>query len=273
MKRISVLFPAIIISLIHLSCVTTGDNSVEEINPPVEKESSGPEKTDSGEDAVSSGSESTSDKSGIIYSSRSLADGPLILGSTEYMTGPIMEYSLLYTIYFPLSGIEPPLSHYEPGTGTRWQVESDELDGTVYFERALLSVDNEMKSWWFFKVEGDGFERIYEFLIDSEWTLLEMRYRDRDMSVSTYVPSVDEEKDLLGKPLDLDDMPFETVRMDTSEGERNIEHYTSETAEYWLDESVPGTLVRSLLKRDGEVLLQADLIEIKEDYETVLGSY
>lgn len=212
------------------------------------------------------------EKPGVIYSARSLSDGPLLLGTGESLSGPVSEFLLLFSDYFPLSGIEPPFSSYKEGEGTKWQVESDILDETVYFERALLSSDKNGDSWWYFKVEGDGFEREFEFLLDSQWILMEMRYR-KDGSIFSYFPSVDENSDLASTAVDPGELIASKERIETAVGSLAADHYGSESGDVWVSSGVPGGFVRTVLKKDGNVILVANILEEKKGYETVLDSY
>lgn len=238
-------------------CVTTDSGTVENT------ETEAVDDTKAEEDKASDG---------IIYGSRALAEGPLLLGSIEHLTGPVMEFSLLFSIYFPLSGIVPPYSFYEPGDGTRWQIESEQLKEPVFFERALLSYDDEEKSWWYMKVEGDGFVREYEFLVDKEWQLQEMRYNEGDRVIS-YVPSVEGDSDLSGGPLDFDQMESESVSLETALGELQTDYLSSDSKEFWKSRKVTGQFVQALYRGEGEIILEASIIEEKSGYETIMSSY
>ncbi|MBB6482676.1 hypothetical protein [Spirochaeta isovalerica] len=210
--------------------------------------------------------------SGIIYSSLDLSEGPLLLGSTEYMNGPVVEFSILYTVYFALSGIDPPLSGYNPGKGTRWQVDSNKLNETVYFERALLSRDDEEKSWWFFQVEGNGFERTYEFLVNKEWKLLEMRY-STDSSVESYKPTVDENSNLYIILSKYELSGPEKVKVETPLGDFQADYYSAEGVEVWKVRRVTGSYIKTHFGDDSETNMTATLLEEKNGYETQFNSY
>ena len=83
-----VLIFCFITGFLLISCVTTAENTNDK-NIVTEGEKS-IEKADISEDTV--------DKKGLIYTSRGLSEGPLLLGSKEYMSGPVAEFSILYTI-------------------------------------------------------------------------------------------------------------------------------------------------------------------------------
>ncbi|MBI9099134.1 MAG: hypothetical protein JEY91_11685 [Spirochaetaceae bacterium] len=212
------------------------------------------------------------EKKGIIYSSRVLTEGPLLLGSKEHMTAPVSEFSILYTLYFPLSGIVLTDSAYRETQGTRWKVESDLLVENVYFERALLSEDDEGRSWWYFSVEGDGFEREYEFLVDSDWRLMEMRYL-LDGQVKSYAPSVDELNNLSNGSIDYGAFKRGSETVETPAGRYQADHIVLESEEFWMTDRVIGHFVQSLLKEDKSVILEASLIEEKKGYGTIFNSY
>lgn len=211
-------------------------------------------------------------KHGIIYAGRELSDGPLLLGSKEHLTGPVAEFSILFSIYFPLSGILKEDHQYDIASGTRWQVESAELMETVYFERALLNEDDEGKSWWYFKVEGSGFEREFEFLLDPDWKLIEMRYRHGDL-VKSYFPSVEEGNDLSGGALPYSEYKVGRESIETESGSFSADHITTESSEHWMSSRVTGHFVRTVQMDGEEIILTATLVEEKEDYRTVYESY
>ncbi len=252
-------------SFVLISCVTTSENTND---VPVTSEKIVEDNTKDG----SSDPGQNTEKSGIIYSSRELADGPLLLGSKEHLTGPVSEFSILYTIYFPLSGILIDDNEYRISKGTRWQVVSDKLVQDVFFERALLSEDDEGRSWWYFKVEGDGFEREYEFLIDKEWKLLEMRY-SLDGQIKSYVPSVDEVNNLSNGSINYEDFKVGREDVDTNLGLYSADHILVDSTELWMSSKVEGNFVKSLLKENDLVILTASIIEEKDGYVTLFNSY
>lgn len=211
-------------------------------------------------------------KRGIIYNSRSLSEGPLLLGSTEYLEGSVSEFSILYTIYFPMSGILIPDHKYNVSSGTRWKAVSDKLVQDVYFERALLNEDDEGKSWWYFKVEGDGYVREFEFLLDAEWKLMEMRYF-LDGKEKSYIPSVDELNNLSNGVISYSDYKEGRETVETDLGSFTADHIVIESSEFWMSSEVIGGFVKSLLKEDDKLIATATLVEEKEGYETIFHSY
>jgi len=247
-----------------ISCVTTTENKVDTVN-------SSDNSQEQTSEAVKNSTVSKSN-SGVIYNSRVLSEGPLLLGSKEYLSGPVAEFSILYTIYFPLSGILIPDHDYSVSFGTRWQVESDKLVQDVFFERALLSEDDEGKSWWYFKVEGDGFEREYEFLIDADWKLIEMRFF-MDGQFNSYIPSIDELNNLSNGSIVYADFKTGKENVQIPYGSYNADHIVFESSEHWMSSKVTGAFVKSVLKEDDEIILSASVIEEKEGYETILESY
>ena len=142
----------------------------------------------------------------------------------------------------------------------------------MYFERALLSEDDEGKSWWYFKIEGDGFLREFEFLLDQAWNLQEMRYLDND-SIKSYIPSVDELSNLSNGVIQYDDYKRGQENIETSVGSFKADHIQSETFEHWINNGVTGKFLKSLILLDGEIVLTASLTEEKENYNTVFNSY
>lgn len=269
-KLILLLLSTIILSA---ACVTTAPTMTEEkaAPPPAPKEE--PPKKEKEEPQSAPPPEPAPEESqGIIYSTKALTDGPHLLGSKEHMTGPIMEFSLLFSTYFPMSVVEPPLSFYQEGKGTRWVVRSKKLEEEVYFERALLSYDDEEKSWWFFKVEGDGFSRQYEFLVNENWQLLEMRYRTGN-SIESFVPTVDSESDMRRGLDHIQDMEISKEELVTELGVFETEHLFSAGREYWTSDEITGRYLKSLIKKEGEIFLEAVLVEEKDGYSTVMESY
>jgi hypothetical protein len=214
----------------------------------------------------------TEEKSGILFSSKSLGNGPLLLGSIEHLSGSIMEFTILYGLYFPLSGILVPDHEYRIGESTRWQIISEKFKESVFFERALLNEDDEGRNWWYFMVEGDGYKREYEFLIDETWSLLELRYYDNG-SVQTYIPSVDEINNLSNGPVLYENFIKNRENITVEAGTFFADHIVIDGGEYWTSRSVPGTFVKSIMKDVNSVTLSASLVEIKKDYKTKMNSY
>lgn len=252
-------------SFVLISCVTTSGNN-NDVSDTSENIA---------EDNMVEGNSDTDldfEKTGIIYSSRKLTDGPFLLGSKEYLTGPVSEFSILYTLYFPLSGILIDDNEYRISEGTRWQVVSDKLVQDLYFERALLNEDNDGKSWWYFKVEGDGFEREYEFLLDGDWRLLEMRY-SLDGQIKNYVPSVDEVNNLSNGSVNYDAFKVGRENVNTKLGIFSADHIRIDSSEFWMSSKVEGNFVKSLKKENNLVILTASIIEEKEGYVTLFDSY
>ncbi|MBN2659578.1 MAG: hypothetical protein JXR86_21145 [Spirochaetales bacterium] len=255
--------------LLFASCVTTSIPVPEKEpgeSPSVSRESAGPAVTEE-----SNGQADLLSETGIIYSALDRGVGPLLLGSTDYMNGPVVEFSILFSIYFPLSGIEPPFSGYSPGEGTRWQVDCDRLEESVYFERALLSRDDEDKSWWFFKIEGSGFERSYEFLVDKDWRLLEMRYLSGN-AVESYRPSVDENNNLAMTLTDGEISGPEKMKLQVPLGDFQADFYSGAGGEFWKSRRVTGSYLK-FHRENEELSLTASLIEEKKGYKTTLFSY
>lgn len=264
MRNSLILVVCLFTGFVLISCVTTSENNSDA--------SAASEKI---EENIAEGKPETDrnpEKRGIIYNSRELADGPLLLGSKEHLTGRVSEFSILYTLYFPLSGILTTDHEYNISGGTRWQVVSDKLVQDVFFERALLSEDDEGKSWWYFKVEGDGFEREYEFLLDSEWKLLEMRYA-LDGQLKQYIPSVDELNNLSNGFLSYQDYRVGREAVKTDIGTFSADHIVIDSSEFWMSSKVDGRFVKSLLKEDDDVILTATIIEETKGYKTKFSSY
>ena len=245
--------------LLLIGCVTTADNT----NSSVTYSDSAQEEQNSDNDG---------NKKGILYASRGFSDGPLLLGSNEYLSGPIAEFSILYSIYFPLSGILLSDHEYSVPSGTRWQVESQKLVEDVFFERALLSEDDEGNSWWYFKVEGDGFEREYEFLIDADWKLMEMRFSINGQ-IHSYVPSVDELNNLSNGSIVYGDFKTGKEVLAVPTDSYNADHIVLESSEHWMSSKITGNFIKSVLKDEENIILIATVIEEKEDYETIYKSY
>lgn len=264
MRNFLILLICFFSGIIMISCVTTTENSSDVVTSSEKIQSQTSETLNNPGDSEN--------KTGVIYNSRSLSDGPLLLGSKEYLSGPVAEFSVLYTIYFPLTGILIPDSEYRVSFGTRWQAESEKLVEDVFIERALLSEDDEGKSWWFFKVAGDGFEREYEFLVDRDWELMEMRY-SVGSEVFSYIPPVDEIKNLSNGSLVYRDFKTGKEKITTPADSFYADHIILDSSEYWMTSKVTGNFVRAQLKEDQHVVLTASLLEEIKGYKTKFNSY
>jgi len=243
-----------------ISCVTTEENTGK---TPLMKVA---------EEEISEKSDVPAEKKGIIYSSRQMNDGPLLLGSKDHMSGPVVEFSILYSLYFPLSGILIPDNEYKISEGTRWQINSVKFEESVFFERALLSEDDHGNSWWYLLVEGDGYRREFEFMLDPGWTLQEMRYFDEG-TIKTYYPSVDEVRDLSNGAVDYRGFKSGRETIKTDSGTYLTDHIFMESREYWMNNSVTGSFVQSVIKEDNEIVVTATLLEEKENYKTIMESF
>lgn len=242
------------------SCVTTSENT------------GGPTPSAAVEKEIVEGSNTPSEKTGIIYSSRQMNDGPLLLGSKDHMSGAVVEFSILYSLYFPMSGILIPENSYKMNAGTRWHVVSDKFNESVFFERALLSEDDEGNSWWYLLVEGDGYRREFEFLLDSSWILQEMRFSDAG-EIKSYFPSVDEVRDLSNGSVKYRDFQKGNETVHTDLGTYNADHIVIESREYWMNSRVTGDFIKSLIKIDDTTIAEATLIEEKKGYNTLMNSF
>jgi hypothetical protein len=248
----------VITAFLFFSCVTTEANVGETIQ--------------GGSETVAEEKVVQTEKKGIIFSSRQMTDGPLLLGSKEHMSGPVVEFSILYSLCFPLSGIVTYEDTYKESEGTRWQILSVEFDESVYFERALLSEDDDGNRWWYLLVEGDGYRREFEFLLDPLWTLVEMRYFDQG-AVKVYYPSVDENKDLSNGSILYNEFKTGKESIRTASGVFLSDRIVMGSHEYWLNNGVTGSFVQSMLKEDNEIIVTASLLEEKKKYKTRMDSY
>ena len=88
MQKIKVLLLCVSMGFILISCVTTVENTEDSILQENRAE-------DTVKETVAEDSDKSKEKNGIIYNSRELAEGPLLLGSTEHLEGPIVEFNIL----------------------------------------------------------------------------------------------------------------------------------------------------------------------------------
>jgi len=273
LKHFGIVAASLLLVLYMSSCVTVEEATPQQTAEPAEEAEAPPQEDNTAVIAEETEEESDRmEKSGILYSSMEIGEGPLLLGSKEYMSGPIVEFTILYSLYFPLSGIEPPFSGYKPGKGTRWQVDSNRLEETVFFERALLGRDDEEKSWWLFEVSGNGFERRYEFLVDRDWKLMEMRYL-LDEEIKSYIPSVDENSNMSVLLAEEEPSESEKVKIQTFRGEIVADHFFAGETEFWKARRVTGNYLQSRKGKEEELILSASLLEEKEGYEGKFGTY
>ncbi len=201
-----------------------------------------------------------------------------------YMAYLSQFYSLYWLAFYP-GGFGFTDSSFKEGVGTRWQITTKDKDNTdsITVERALLKNNIDGTSWWkaVFLVDDDRL--VYEFLIDKDYNLLKLRFRDLDsgelmeyneatMEGWTAVPVN------MVTEADYAEWNKGKEKVTVKAGSYNADHLVIKdtedgyTYEWWLFAGVPGGLVKFLHSdEDGEY--KGELIEITKGNTTELSSY
>ncbi len=270
-------------SIFFFSCVTTGNTTRENIPEEIENENQVSEsenievKEDVEDSATMDIADETEDKHGFINIKERNANGPLLLGTTGDMNEATVEFAIMYNLYIPMSGIISEDHGYKRSEGTRWRVFS-EKDGEVFFEKALLMEGDNGRSWWYFKVDGEGFYREYEFLLENDYSLLELRYVE-DGIIKRYIPFVDDNEICSIREINYSDYYTGKERIKTELGSYNADHIiiesdeTGESEEYWTARNIPGKFIQAIYKKEDISIFIASLIEVKKEYDTKMESY
>ncbi len=273
-------------SMFFFSCVTTGNSTRENISKEIDNEIdnenenqvSESDDIEVKEDVEGSPSTEIAEEThGLINIKERNVNGPLLLGATGDMNEATVEFAIMYNLYIPMSGIISEDHGYKRSEGTRWRVFS-EKDGEVFFEKALLMEGDNGRSWWYFKVDGEGFNREYEFLLENDYSLLELRYIE-DGKIKRYIPYADDNEICSFREINYSDYNAGKERIKTEFGSYNSDYIviesddTGESEEYWVARNVPGKFIQAIYKKEDISIFIASLIEVKKGYDTKMESY
>ena len=166
------------------------------------------------------------------------------------------QFYALYWYSFYAGGFYFDDSNYKEGQGTIWKLTSQEdPEDILIMEKALLKVNSDGSKWWKVKYSDEGEEIVYEFLIDSDYNLIKLRFRDEDTGkikeyTATEKDIVKYRKEDMQSITDSDYNEWNTgkEKVKTSAGSFTTDHlvFSEETAgyEWWVTTKVPGNLVK-----------------------------
>ena len=202
----------------------------------------------------------------------------------------VSQFQALYWYSFAVGGFMFDDSSYKTGEGTVWAITSSDAEKGEEFlvERALLKILNDGSKWWkvIFTTEEEELA-VYEFLVDPEYKLLKLRYRDSDtMEIGEYVtdPAKGDEWSL-GNVSIITEAEYSewvksqkniTVRAGQFDTDYIVHEYKDDDYswmyEWWVASDVPGVMVKFHWEADRDEIA-GELIEITEGNITELGSY
>ncbi len=166
------------------------------------------------------------------------------------------QFYSLYWYSFYAGGFYFDDSNYKEGEGTVWKLTSKkDPEDILIVDKSLLKVNDDGSKWWKVKYDDEGDNIIFEFLIDQDYTLVKLRFRDADTGkIKEYEPS---EKDIVKyrqedmrtvTDSDYSDWNTGAEKISTPAGTFKADHlvYTEDNADYewWITEKVPGNMVK-----------------------------
>jgi hypothetical protein len=201
------------------------------------------------------------------------------------------QFTAFYTGFWSMGWFGYKDANYQPGQGTIWKFTSTGggSKGPVVFERALLKVVPGNSQWWRFKMTSGNTNIVYEFLVGPDAVVTRVRYQDPNSgTIGEFVPSQDQMKPQAGMgassaPKSRAEMAkYYTGKQDVQveAGSFTADHYlyTDEsgngTAESWVNEKVPGYMVKSIYtNKKNNQTATGELTQIERGVTTTLNSY
>jgi len=220
-----------------------------------------------------------------------------VTGMLEGYTSAML-YQVAYTQAFMVGGYGVDIDDFNEGEGSTWYVEAgdDEEMHNYTVERALLSVDEDGASWWYFRYQPDGDEPIeYEMRMTATHDPMEMYVKDPETGEVEYRQFAQHERsdaDMEESEEDIEDEGFRTARYDLEAWEDHIDgeetltigDYTfnatillyegSEeegdegvSVRWWVSEDVPGELLKYTMVDENEGgRANGEMIDLRTDY-------
>lgn len=222
--------------------------------------------------------------------------------------------ALVYSQAFFAGGYAQGYEDFAEGEGVVWKVtvEDDEEpaeSGSLEIERALLMRTADGNAWWLLRYKDEeGEELVSESLLNADYEILIFRYRDPEtQKIREWKPeSSEEESEAEGDDDEAAEVEgIEAAYFDgdyrnhivgtesicvpagtyTADHVRIVDSYTVEDEddeseayevryEWWIDENVPGDLVKYEWTNETEKsVLRGELVELKRGYTTQLESF
>ena len=179
---------------------------------------------------------------------------------------------------------------YKPGQGTMWKfTNTGSSKEPVSIERALLKVLPDKSQWWRFKMASGKTNIIYEFLAGPDSLVTKVRYQDPDTGeIGEFVPNQKQMEPQAGTgassaPKSRAEMSkYYTGKQSVkvAAGTFMADHYLyaeesgNGTAESWVNEKVPGSMVKTIYtSKKNNQISSGELIQIESGVTTALKSY
>ncbi len=201
-----------------------------------------------------------------------------------YMQVYLAQFYSVYWYSFYAGGFYFDDDNYEAGQGTTWKLVSEDNDELI-IEKALLKINSNGSEWWKIVFSSDGEEIIYEFLIDSDYNLLKLRFIDEDTNeIREYITNSEDLKTYHQAEMDrITDSDYDkfkkgkiTVKTDAGTFVADHLEYTDDSDifkyQWWVANNVPGLLVQFSWENE-EDSMTGELIRISEKNKSELNSF
>ena len=212
-------------------------------------------------------------------------------GKAPAATAQVYQYQFnaFYTGFWNMGWFGYKDANYKPGQGTVWTFTSTGGGSKepVTFERALLKVVPGNSQWWRFKMTSGKTNIVYEFLVRPDTVVTKVRYQDVESgAIGEFVPRQDQMK----QPGMASTAPKSRAEMakyytgkqnvQVGAGSFTADHYlyndesSNGTAESWVNEKVPGYMVKSIYaSKKNNQTSTGELTRIESGVTTTLNSY
>ena len=220
-----------------------------------------------------------------------------------------MVAALVYSQAFFAGGYVQGYEDFSEGEGVVWKITAEDGENaadsdSLEIERALLKRTSDGNAWWLLRYKDeDGEEMVSESLMNEDYEMLIFRYRDPEtQKIREWKPESSEQEaeeetaeveevEAAYFRDDYSDYIVGTVRVRVPAGTYTAEHvrivdtYTieeengeSETYEvryeWWIDEDVPGDLVKyEWTNTTEDSVLRGELLQHQKGYSTQLSSF
>jgi len=198
----------------------------------------------------------------------------------------LSQFYAIYWYSFYTGGFYFDDSNYKEGQGTNWKITSSKHKDKLLIERDLLKVNPDGSRWWKIKFASDSDEFVYEFLIDSEYKLLKLRFRDADSGkVSEYITTPEDIKKYstseMKKITDFKKYSNGGVSIITDAGTfdaMELEYFddadggTNNNYKWWVVPHIPGQLVKFTWRSEKETMT-GELVKITTGNKSELDSF
>lgn len=188
-------------------------------------------------------------------------------------------------------GFSSDASTFEVGEGVRWRLIWNDGEGTsdeAFTEHARLT-DGDRGSWWYLRLESDDYWVAYEYLLQADGIVVELKYRDSEMSetrraeVSVNLGAYEDEEEYgsFSEAIEADESgeydirrsservtvpagEFDTERIDVTGTDEDTGDRVDIT--WWRVPSVPGETVQFSFRDDSDDQYDGELLEYRQDY-------